>query len=197
MPLARLHAAFDHPDWLFELKYDGFRALAYVEAGAVRLVSRRGNVYKSFRDLCTGLAAALPVEAAVLNGEIVHLDTDGKPQFYDLLRRRTPQQFVAFDLLWLDGRDLRSLPLVERKRQLRAIVPARSSALLYCDHIATRGVELFERVCGLDLEGIVAKRKDGLYTPEETSWVKIKNPAYSEVEGRGELFEKGVRAASV
>jgi hypothetical protein len=120
----------------------------------------------------------------VLDGEIVHLDTDGKPQFYDLLRRRTPQQFVAFDLLWLDGRDLRSLPLVERKRQLRAIVPARSSALLYCDHIATRGVELFERVCGLDLEGIVAKRKDGLYTPEETSWVKIKNPAYSEVEGR-------------
>ena len=73
MLLARLHSPFDHPDRLYEVKYDGFRALAYVEAGTVRLVSRRGNVYKSFRELCTKLAGALPVEAAVLDGEIVHL----------------------------------------------------------------------------------------------------------------------------
>jgi ATP-dependent DNA ligase len=73
-------------------------------------------------------------------------------------------------------------------------VPARPSALLYCDHVEMRGVELFERVCGLDLEGVVAKRKDRLYTPEETTWVKIKNPAYSQVEGRSELLEKRLAA---
>src|ERR1043166_8539902 len=117
MPLARLHAPFDHSDWLFELKYDGFRAFAYVEADAVRLVSRRGNVYKSFRDLCARVAAALPLEATILDGEIVHLDTDGKPLFYDLLRRSSPQHFVAFDLLWLNGRDLRGLPLIDRRSE--------------------------------------------------------------------------------
>src|SRR5215470_10804683 len=114
MPLARLHAPFDHSDWLFELKYDGFRALAYVTPQGCELISRRGNVYKSFNNLCAGIANTLPCEAA-LDGEIVHLDKDGKPQFYRLLYRRSPQYFVAFDLLWLQGRDLRTVPLIERK----------------------------------------------------------------------------------
>ena|SRR5438046_2376523 len=130
MPLARLRAAFDQRDWLFELKYDGFRVLAYINAGTARLVSRRGNTYKSFQNLCTSLAATLPVENAVLDGEVVHLDGEEKPQFYDLLRRRSPQQFVTFEVLWRDGRDLRSLPLIERKKILRRIVPQESSCLL-------------------------------------------------------------------
>ena len=87
MPLARLDAPFDHPDWIFELKYDGFRDLAYVEDRTAWLVSRKGNVYKSFPDLAAAIAGALPVRNAILDGEIVPLAQDGVPQFYDLLRR--------------------------------------------------------------------------------------------------------------
>ena len=92
MPLARLPEPFDHPDWIFELKYDGFRALAHLENGAIE------------------------AKTAVLDGEIVYLGKDGRPEFYSLMRRRSPQHFYAFDLLWLDGRDLRQL--MERKRML-------------------------------------------------------------------------------
>src|SRR5678815_3738322 len=77
MPLARLSAPFDHPDWLYELKYDGFRALAYFSRGRCELISRKGNVYKSFPTLCDGMAAALASEA-ILDGEIVHLDARGR-----------------------------------------------------------------------------------------------------------------------
>ena len=205
MPLARLHAPFDHPEWLFELKYDGFRALAYVTPKGCELISRKGNVYKSFNALSAGIANALACDA-ILDGEIVHLDANGKPQFYHLLRRRSPQYFVAFDLLWLRGRDLRGVPLIERKRGLAQLMSGASPAwrdreinsapapLVYADHIDGNGTRLFQLACDEDLEGIVAKRRDGLYTPEETSWVKIKNPAYSQAEGRRELFERPLTA---
>lgn len=138
---------------------------------------------------------------AILDGEIVHLDAAGRPQFYHLLRRRSPQYFVAFDLLWLRGRDLRMLPLIERKRGLARLLRGASPAwrdthvnaprpLIYADHVEGNGTRLFQLAGEEDLEGIVAKRKDGLYTPEETSWVKIKNPNYSQAEGRSELFER-------
>ena len=126
MPLAVLREAFDHPDWLFEVKYDGFRALAYLESASVRLVSRKGNVYKSFPGLCTAIAATITRRDALVDGEIAHLDSAGKPQFLPLLHRRPPLSFVAFDLLWLDGKDLRALPLIERKGILRKLVPAGS-----------------------------------------------------------------------
>jgi bifunctional non-homologous end joining protein LigD len=192
MPLARLPVPFDHPDWLFELKYDGFRALAYVDHGQVRMVSLKRNIYKSFSGLCNGIASELAERTAVLDGEIVYLDGDGRPQFYSLLRRRGPQQFAAFDLLWLDGRDLRMLPLVERKRRLRGILHG-SNCLLYVDHLERTGSDFHRVACDHDLEGIVAKRKDGMYTPEATTWVKIKNPYYSQAEGRRQLFEKRAR----
>jgi DNA ligase-1 len=110
------------------------------------------------------------------------------------MRRRSPQHFCAFDILRLDG-NLRGLPFGETQA---GIAPRRSNAAgttLYADHFEDRGLDLFRVVCENDLEGIVAKRKDGQYTPEETSWVKIKNPRYSQAEGRHELFEK--RAAGV
>ncbi len=81
MPLARVRAPFDHADWIFELKYDGFRALLYVEDGRARLVSRNGNVFKSFPVLCDALGASVSVCDAVLDGEIVHLGADGRPLF--------------------------------------------------------------------------------------------------------------------
>ena len=109
---------FDHPSWIHEVKWDGFRAFAYLEAGTVRLVSMKGNVYKAFGKLCADLARALPVSDAVLDGEIIHLGPDFRPQFYDLVKHLAPQHFIAFDLLWLNGHDLTGLPLVERKTAL-------------------------------------------------------------------------------
>jgi len=196
MPLAVLHQPFDHRDWIFQLKYDGFRALAYAENSNVRLVSRKGNVYKSFPGLCRALVECLPVENEVLDGEIVHLNPDEKPQFISLLHRHSPQQFVAFDILWLDGEDLTTKPLIERKRILRGIVPVGSPSILFADFIERQGIGLYRAVCEMDLEGIVAKRKDGLYTPNDTTWVKVRNPHYSQGEGRRELFEKRRGAAA-
>ncbi len=99
-----------------------------------QLISRRGNVYRRF----TELAAAIHVELdcqAILDGEIVCLDDAGRPQFYDLLRRRGQPVFYAFDLLQLDGEDLRSRPLIQRKELLRRIIPEQPSVLLYASHI--------------------------------------------------------------
>ena len=85
------------------------------------------------------------------------LDADGRPRFYDLLRRRGEPVYYVFDLLWLDGKDLRSRPLIERKRLLRRIIPEQPSVMWYADHIERDGVEFFRLACERDLEGIVAK----------------------------------------
>jgi bifunctional non-homologous end joining protein LigD len=180
--------AFDHDDFIFELKMDGFRALAYVGPDETRVVSRKGIVYKSFAGLCEAIHTHLDCEA-VLDGEIVILDAEGRPQFYELLRHRGRGQpvFYVFDLLWLDGQDLRTHPLIERKRLLRSIIPEQPSALLFASHIERNGVEFFRSTCEQDLEGIVAKLKYGRYGE---GWFKIRNPKYSQREGRRELFER-------
>jgi bifunctional non-homologous end joining protein LigD len=179
MPLAHLGEPFDHEDWIFEPKLDGFRTLAHVENGQCRLMSRNQHPFKAFPKLAAAIAAAVPHEA-VLDGEIVHLGPDGKPRFYDLMRRRSPQHFYAFDLLRLDGHDLRMLPLLERKRILRRLIPPQPSPVPYVDHVLGLGVALFRAACQQDLEGVVAKLANGLYTPEATTWVKIKNRDYSQ-----------------
>ena len=122
---------------------------------------------------------------AVLDGEIVHLDAEGKPRFYDLMRRHTPQHYYAFDLLWQDGRDLRELPLIERKRRLKRVI---CPPVLYVDHFEAHGMDLFKAACDNDLEGIVAKLAAGRYEPAATTWVKIKNRAYSQADGRADFF---------
>src|SRR5689334_6429304 len=96
MRLAVRREPFDHPDWLYELKFDGFRALAFIESGSCRLVSRNAHVYKSFPALCASLAQ-LPREA-ILDGEIVCLDREGRPQFDKLFYRRGEPYFYAFDV---------------------------------------------------------------------------------------------------
>src|SRR5262245_23014760 len=123
MRLVRRPEPFDHAEWIFELKLDGFRALAYIENGEGRLVSRNGNTFASFRDLAAQVAASFRGIEGVLDGEIVCLDEDGCPQFEDLMFRRSELYFVAFDALWVNGEELRNLPLLERKRRLRRVVP--------------------------------------------------------------------------
>jgi DNA ligase-1 len=103
-----------------------------------------------------------------------------------------PFQFVAFDVLALNGKDVRKLPLVERKRLLRAIVPKPSSSILCAQHVGSRGRDLFAAVRSQDLEGIVAKRKRSAYNPVSplAVRVKIKNAEYSQARDRHELFER-------
>ena len=150
----------------------------------------RGNVYKSWASLREAIGRELEGHQAVLDGELVVLDADGRALFYDLLRRRHPPAFVAFDLLYLDGEDLRELPLLERKRRLAALLPRHSRALLFAQHVLGAGRALFDQVCALDLEGIVAKLGSAPYRQTQPPhWIKIKNPQYSQAEGRHEFFE--------
>jgi bifunctional non-homologous end joining protein LigD len=195
MPLFRRSEAFSHPDWVFEIKHDGFRSLAYVDGDRARLLSRSGNAYKSFGELSSWIARHLNVEDAVLDGEIICLDKDGRSRFNDLLYRRGDPHLYAFDLLWLNGRDLRDQPLLKRKEILRSIIRASPSRILYSDHLDREGLQLFDFVCQYDLEGVVAKWKHGSYLPNSsaTTWIKIKNPRYSQIDGRHEGFERQQR----
>jgi bifunctional non-homologous end joining protein LigD len=106
------------------------------------------------------------------------------------MRRRGPFVFVAFDCLAVNGRDTRRLPLLERKKLLRTIVPRRSSVVLHAGHVRRRGCDLFAEVCRKDLEGIVAKRAESVYDVAAVpGWLKIKNPKYSQARDRHELCE--------
>ena len=104
LTLGRATQPFSHPDWLFELKFDGFRALVGIEQGKCRLVSRKRNDFKSFRKLNEWPLAELKVRSAVLDGEIVCLNDEGKPEFRDLLFRRGEARFIAFDLFGATGK---------------------------------------------------------------------------------------------
>jgi bifunctional non-homologous end joining protein LigD len=190
MPLIRIGGPFDHPEWIFELKHDGFRALAHIDGHYCELVSRRRHVYKQFPQLQVEVAHAVRAHSAILDGEIVCLAPDGRSLFDRLLFRRDWPHFVAFDVLSIDGDDLRDRPLLERKRRLRGIMPRMASRLVYMDHVEARGASLFNAVCAQDLEGVVAKWKRGRYHSDgfTTSWLKIRNGAYSQMQGRTELF---------
>jgi bifunctional non-homologous end joining protein LigD len=184
---------FDDPEWLFDLKYDGFRALCYLEQGRCRLISRNGNLMSRFERLGDRIAASLDVGDAVFDGEIIAADETGRPQFYDLFRDTLAPAYVAFDVIWLNGADLRLLPLTERRRHLQNVLPAGSAIISEALSVTGRGHRLFELMCAHDLEGVVAKRlKDGYGS--RVRWLKIKNPSYSQNEGRHELFDRSAEA---
>jgi len=180
---------FDGAGWLFDCKYDGFRAVCYVQQGRGRFVSRNGHPMGRFDELGGELAALLDLDEAILDGEVIAADESGRPQFYDLLRGAQAPAYVAFDILWADGRDLRALPLSERRLHLLSLLPTRCTLLPETLSVVGRGCELFALMCAHDLEGIVAKRLADPYGPR-TRWLKIKNPGYSQAEGRAELFNR-------
>jgi len=189
MRLRLVRQPFDHPDYIFELKRDGFRAIAYLQNGESKLVSRNQRNL-GFEALKRSLSK-LPVENAIIDGEVICVDAKGVSQFNQLLSRKGEPVFYAFDLLWLDGKDLRQMPLVERKKRLARLVrAAKCSRLLYAQHIEQHGKGFFAEICARDLEGIVAKRKSGLYREDRQGWLKVKNPTYSQAEGRHDLFRR-------
>src|SRR5215470_16699637 len=146
MRLSRRAEPFDSDDFIFELKIDGFRSLAYVENRQCDLVSRKGNLFRNFKDSAQWIGENLRVENAVIDGEIACVDDSGRSVFNDLLFRRRECVFFAFDLLFLNGEDLRTLPLIERKARLKRLLRRKRSMVLYVDHIDGAGHRLFDKV---------------------------------------------------
>src|SRR5438874_2915193 len=188
MPLQRRNLPFDNADWIYELKMDGFRALAVIENGRAQLLSRNGHPFASFSALAESISDCLPNVRAVIDGEICSLDRRGRPQFKNLLfRRGNPPCFFAFALLIHDGKDLRTERLLDRKQELRRLLArSRDSPLKYTENIDGHGTALFERICETDLEGISAKQKSAPYITERehSTWFKIRNRGYSQMVGR-------------
>jgi len=179
---------FSDPSWLFELKYDGFRAIAGRDEGRAVIHYRRGaEATRVHPDLAAALRM-LPAEHVVLDGEIVVLDESGRPNFQRLQKRalltaprdleraiqELPATLFCFDLLGFEEWDLRELPLSERKRLLRLLIPD-LGPLRYVDHLEGRGEDMFRGVRELGLEGIMAKRAGSTYrSGRSREWIKIR-----------------------
>jgi bifunctional non-homologous end joining protein LigD len=163
--------------------------MTYFEDGVCRLISRKQNQFKSFSPLASSVAK-LKVQNAIIDGEVVCLDSKGRSVFLDMRRRKANAILYCFDLLWLNNEDLRNLPLVERKLRLRHLIrTSRNRSLLYASHMERHGIRLFQAICQQDCEGIVGKYKRGTYTAAPISWVTILNPSYSQKRDRRERFE--------
>ena len=212
---------FSRKGWVFELKYDGYRMIAARIGPSVPLAeptpSTRGAVlrYRSglvathaFPEIARAVAA-LPFEGVVLDGEVVVLDDDAKPNFQRLQRRgmllrqhdvvqamrEHPVCYYAFDLLALEGFDLRPLPLLERKALLRRVLPP-AGALRYADHVPERGEALFEQVRRVGLEGMVGKRADSPYEGRRSSaWARVRVEKTDDFVIIGLTEPEGTRAA--
>ncbi|HEY2705755.1 MAG TPA: DNA ligase D [Candidatus Dormibacteraeota bacterium] len=186
MPVAE---PFSRAGWLFEMKYDGVRALATLRDGGVHLRGRSGRDETGRYPELAALTGALRAREAVVDGEIVALDEEGRPSFERLQRRinvtgarqvalaaaEVPASFAAFDLVHLDGHDLRDLPLSLRKRLLRDLL-TESAEVRYADHVEEDGEALFAAIRERGLEGMVAKRGDSRYEGGRRSaaWLKVK-----------------------
>ncbi len=188
--LAQSHdRAFSGPGWLFELKYDGFRLRASRRGGEVRLLYRSGRDATALYPEVARALASLPHDRALLDGEVVVLDAEGRPSFQALQRRallsraadvdraavERPATLFAFDLLALDGFDLRPVPLSARKALLARVLPG-AGPIRFADHIEERGEEFFRAVTARGLEGMVAKRADAPYRAgRSAAWLKVRS----------------------
>jgi bifunctional non-homologous end joining protein LigD len=180
--------AFDGAEWLFEIKWDGYRAIAFIDGGKVRLVSRNQNDLTPRYPELKEMAKFVQAKTAILDGEVVALDEEGRASF-SLMQQRTgfrpggrravgnaevPVLYYAFDLLYLDGYDWRRVPLEERKRKLASLVVA-GDVVRYSDHYVERGKALLEMARQKGLEGIVAKKRVSFYEERRSrEWLKIK-----------------------
>jgi bifunctional non-homologous end joining protein LigD len=178
--LAQLHdGPFDNKNWLFEIKWDGYRAIAEVNNKTNRLYSRNGL---SFLQLYPRIVKELSIfkEDAIFDGEIIVLNENNKPDFQKLQQygdyNALPIVYYIFDCLSYQGKSLTHLPLIDRKQIARQIIPP-SNVIKFSDHVLERGIEFFHQATAMDLEGIIAKRIHSLYTPGKRSsdWLKIKH----------------------
>ncbi len=169
------------PEWVHEIKYDGYRLFARIDHGKVRLITRNGLDWTAkFPDLARAFAR-LPLDTALIDGELVCLASDGTTSFSDLQDaiaggKTAALHFFAFDLLYRDGWDLTGAALEDRKAALGEIISPQAQGILrYSDHHAGSGPAFLRQACSYALEGIVSKRRDAPYRPGRgTSWLKVK-----------------------
>jgi bifunctional non-homologous end joining protein LigD len=179
MPMlaTRITKPFDDKEWIYEVKYDGYRVIGYADGANTKLTSRNGKALtKQFKGVNDRLSRI--GHKAVFDGEVVVLNDKGLPDFEKLQNYQSldPSEllYYVFDILWLDGHSLMDLPLIKRKEMLKRVVDGHDG-LVYCDHIEEEGKSLFRSVMDLGLEGIVAKKKDSTYSPDKrvNTWLKI------------------------
>jgi hypothetical protein len=168
------------PGWIHEIKHDGFRILAQFNAGGVRLINRKGFDLAERFPLSAAAIAALPVRSCVVNGEAIAVEENGLSVF-DLIRYRRQDHAVtlcAFDLLELDGADLRGEPIEVRKRTLSRLLRREHPGIAFSRHFDVEGAIIYRHACALGCEGIVSKRLGSPYRSGRCDhWLKIKNPA--------------------
>lgn len=174
-------AAPEGDDWLHEIKYDGYRIIARIDGGAARLITRGGLDWTAKFPALAARLASLPLQSAIIDGELVSLRPDGTTSFADLqdaisAGRTDRLTYFAFDLLYRDGWDLTGAPLETRKAALGEIIPAAADGpLRFSDHHLGRGPDFLRQAAAYGVEGIVAKRRDRPYTPGRgRDWLKIK-----------------------
>ncbi len=189
--------------WLHEIKFDGYRMLAFIDGGRVRMLTRKAN---DWTDRFSGLVEplkALPVRQAVLDGEVVIVAPNGTTSFQLLQNvlnngRQGELVFYGFDLLYLDGHDLRGVPLLERKEALRVLLDGKvdEGPVRFSDHVVGNGAVFHQHACQMGLEGIIAKRCDSRYVAKRTKdWLKIKCQRRQEFVIGGWTDPKGSRSA--
>lgn len=170
-------------DWLYEIKYDGYRTIAWVENGKVQLASRHGLDWSAKYPAIADALSRVRVKNAIFDGEVAYVLEDGRTSFQKLqnaLGSRSPEErsrlvYFVFDLLFYDGVDLRDEPLTVRKDKLRTILAGEAVPLRFSDHVIGDGRPFFEEACKKDLEGIIGKRTDRPYFQKRTKdWIKVK-----------------------
>jgi len=210
MLAAAIEEPFDGPDWLFEIKWDGYRAIAFIDRRGLRLISRNQNELTAQYPDLSDLPDAVNAKTAILDGEVVVLDEHGRASF-SLMQQRTgfrergrraaprpdvPVLYYVFDLLYLDGYDVRRVALEDRKRLLASII-TETDSLRLSGHFAKNGKALFEVARQKGLEGILAKRRGSYYEERRSrEWLKIKIRhqleavvgGYTEPEGSRQYF---------
>ena len=192
---------FDDPNWNYEVKWDGYRAVAYVNNGKVEILSRNGKSFSEKYYPITDAMKHWPINV-VLDGEILVIEKNGKANFSALQNWRSEADgelvYYAFDLLWYEGKNIMPLPLSERQAILKEVLPTNDDRVRLSQVFTVSGLDFFEAAKKMGLEGIMAKRSDSPYVPDTRSkvWLKIKANKRQEVviggftnnEGSGKLF---------
>jgi bifunctional non-homologous end joining protein LigD len=167
------------PGWIHEIKHDGFRILARRGLAGVRLITRNGNDFTARFPLAAAAVGALPANSFLIDGEAIVTNAKGLAVF-DLIRRKrhgADAVLIAFDLLELDGEDMRRSPIEDRKRKLAKLVRGPHPGIVLNEFFEGDGDILFEHACKLGCEGIVSKRLGSAYRSGRSAhWVKVKNP---------------------
>jgi bifunctional non-homologous end joining protein LigD len=167
-------------DWLHEIKHDGFRIMARLDARGVRLLTRKGHDFADRFPLAAGAVAALPVRSCLIDGEAIVTDENGLAAF-ELIRghrHNAAAVLCAFDLIELDGEDLRREPIETRKSTLKSLLRGKHAGITFNAHFIADGAIVYRQACALGCEGIVSKRLGSLYhSGRADCWLKVKNPA--------------------